>query len=77
MECPELESPQNGTVSYDDRIYPNDAEYSCDDGFDLEGEATRMCQIDGEWTGEAPVCEETPTQTTTTESPTTATEEGI
>ena len=35
-----------------------------------------MCQIVGEWTGEAPVCEETSTPTPTTESPTTATEEG-
>ena len=61
VECPELESPQNGTVSYDDRLYPNNAEYSCDDGFELEGEPTRMCQLDGEWTEEAPSCEEEPT----------------
>ena len=85
MDCPELESPQNGTVTQEERIYPNEAEYSCDDGFELEGEAVRMCQIDGEWTGEAPICEEIPTPTPTptppptTEPPTTiaTTEEGI
>jgi hypothetical protein len=33
--------------------------YSCADGFKnktLIGDSVRFCQIDGEWTGEEPIC---------------------
>ena len=33
------------------------ATYFCDDGHDLVGNITRMCQEDGNWTGMAPTCE--------------------
>jgi len=33
--------------------------YTCDDGFTLIGLAERVCQGDGYWSGEAPVCHET------------------
>ena len=56
MECPELQNPTNGTVTYDERVYPNEAVYECEDGFELSGEATRECQINGEWTNDAPEC---------------------
>ena len=57
MECPELQNPKNGTVTYDERLYPNEAVYECDDELELSGDATRKCQIDGEWAGDAPECE--------------------
>ena len=56
QDCPELENPENGTVTAENRLYPNEATYTCNDGFSLEGDATRMCQINGEWAGEAPTC---------------------
>ena len=59
VECPELKDPVNGTVTVDDRFYPSEATYECADGFDLSGVATRKCQIKGEWTDDAPVCEST------------------
>ena len=59
MECPELQNPKNGTVTYDDeRLYPNEAVYECDDGFELSGVASRKCQIEGEWADDAPECVE-------------------
>jgi len=33
--------------------------YTCNDGFTLIGLAERVCQGDGYWSGEAPVCHET------------------
>ena len=57
VECPALQNPTNGTVTYDERVYPNEAVYECEDGFELSGEATRECQIDGDWTNDAPECE--------------------
>ena len=69
MECPELQNPKNGTVTYDDgRLYPNEAVYECDDGFELSGVASRKCQIEGEWADDAPECEEIITPTDETES---------
>jgi len=32
--------------------------YTCDDGFTLIGLAERVCQGDGYWSGEAPLCHE-------------------
>lgn len=51
------------------------ATYSCDDGYELDGEEGRQCQIDGTWEGEPPSCVETPTEEPTTESTTEPTEE--
>ena len=38
-------------------IVDSTATYSCNDGFTLEGQSTRTCQDDGEWSGSAPTCE--------------------
>lgn len=43
------------------------ANYSCDDGYELDGEGIRQCQIDGTWEGEPPSCVEIPTEEPTTE----------
>ena len=73
--CPELESPQNGTVTVEELLYPNEATYECSDGFNLVGNATSKCQISGEWTEEAPTCEEEPTEVPSM-TPTPTTEDG-
>ena len=44
-------------MTYDECVYPNKAVYECGDGFELSRETTRKCQIDGEWTNDAPECE--------------------
>lgn len=33
------------------------AMYTCNIGFMLEGDMTRICQSNGQWSGEAPTCE--------------------
>ena len=74
--CSELKSPQNGTVTVEVLLYPNEATYECSDGFNLVGNATRKCQISGEWTEEAPTCEEEPTEAPSSVTPTLTTEDG-
>ena len=32
------------------------ATYSCDPGYNLVGNSTRMCQADGVWSGNEPTC---------------------
>ena len=34
------------------------ANYTCNDGYVLEGDSRRVCQATGAWTGEEPQCDE-------------------
>lgn len=60
-ECPGLVDPSNGNVEIDseddERLYPAKATYSCNSGYDLDGEKTRQCQIDGTWDEDEPSCD--------------------
>ena len=55
-ECPRLDDPPDGTVSVTGYSIGHFATYSCDDGFDLVGEAVRMCMDNSQWSGDAPQC---------------------
>ena len=56
VECSGLSSPVNGAVQMDDPMFSSMASYSCDQGFGLQGDATRTCQADGTWSGATPQC---------------------
>ena len=55
--CDQLPEPANGSLALSNRtIFGSVAEYSCNDGFLLEGDTTtRLCTSDG-WTGSEPTC---------------------
>ena len=55
--CPRLEPPNDGSVLYSDRIVGSEAQYSCNEGFSLVGDASVICQSDGTWSGEEPICQ--------------------
>ena len=40
----------------DSPTFSSVASYSCDQGFGLQGDATRVCQADGTWSGRTPQC---------------------
>ena len=50
-ECEVLSNPANGQVT----IIDSTATYTCDSGYELIGDDTRIC-VDGVWTGEEPTC---------------------
>jgi hypothetical protein len=54
--CPELQPPADGSVEYSSTVVGSVAEYSCNEGFVLDGLTTRVCQIDGVWSHEEPSC---------------------
>ena len=59
-ECPYLPNPENGTVSIIPGGKPSvgsTANYECDPGCTLIGNRTRICQINGRWSGKAPICD--------------------
>ena len=53
--CPELPDPLNGEVTWDDLTDGSIATYSCDTGYQLSGDETRICER-GQWTGNEPTC---------------------
>jgi len=57
-----LSSPDNGTVTLDASTFGSQANYSCSEGYTLNGTTTltRVCQADGQWSGSEPTCEGQP-----------------
>ena len=51
VPCPILVAPTNGNVN----VNGDTAEYSCNDGFRLQGNRRRMCP-NGIWSGSNPMC---------------------
>ena len=57
ITCPDLDDPKYGIVKFSGNTPGSRADYKCNSGFRLEGVAWRKCQENGQWSGEAPVCE--------------------
>ena len=57
IQCPQL-TIANGQVTVNpQRQLPNSrATYTCNPGFVLRGDGTRICQVDGTWSGTKPEC---------------------
>jgi len=56
VDCGSLANPKNGRVELTGTTFGSTATYSCQNGFILVGSSTRTCQINGLWSGRAPVC---------------------
>ena len=58
LPCPDLEPPQNGTVTLNGNLPGSLAIYDCDEGFQPKTDSlVRQCLISGRWSGEAVICE--------------------
>ena len=57
VQCGNLSSPLNGQVNVEGNTFGSQANYSCSEGYVLNGNSTRMCQSDGQWSGSEPTCE--------------------
>ncbi|XP_064626004.1 sushi, von Willebrand factor type A, EGF and pentraxin domain-containing protein 1-like [Lineus longissimus] len=57
VECPKPEPVRNGFVRLSGLFLNDTAEYSCEDGHALNGDAVLQCQIDSNWNGSVPICE--------------------
>ena len=54
--CDTLENPVNGMVTVSGATINSTANYLCNDGYALIGEALRMCQRNRQWSGDEPKC---------------------
>ena len=58
MNCSTLTGPANGQVSYTaGTTFRQTATYSCDTGYNLVGDSTRICHDTGVWSGSPPTCQ--------------------
>ena len=57
VNCGDLSSPMNGSLSGNLTVYPNIVTFSCDPGFILLGSSVRKCQFTGTWDGYKTTCE--------------------
>ena len=54
--CPPLRDPTFGRVRLSGNTPGSTATYTCVDRYELDGEPTRTCQSNGQWSGDAPTC---------------------
>ena len=57
VNCGALEVPTQSLVTVADTVFGSVATYTCDTGYNLNGDDTRTCQADGTWSGVEPTCE--------------------
>ena len=57
VRCPNLPNPSNGRVNQRGNKPGDRASYTCNSGYELQGDSTRICQNSGQWSGDAPTCE--------------------
>ncbi|XP_066265897.1 P-selectin-like [Branchiostoma lanceolatum] len=54
-QCPELMAPEEGTLE-GCNSYQDEARFTCNPGYNLEGEAVITCREDSTWSHNAPIC---------------------
>ncbi|KAF7244662.1 Sushi, von Willebrand factor type A, EGF and pentraxin domain-containing protein 1 [Varanus komodoensis] len=54
--CGNPQAPNHGTVVGNTYSYKDTILYKCDSGYELKGDAERICQADKQWSGASPVC---------------------
>ena len=58
IKCGSLDDPANGQVELSNITVGSSANYTCTQGYILSnGNNTRTCEVDGEWSGNTPICE--------------------
>ena len=57
VDCGSLNNITSAQVTTDNTTFGSQANYSCSEGYLLNGTSTRVCQADGQWSGNEPTCE--------------------
>ncbi|KAK9524849.1 hypothetical protein VZT92_017214 [Zoarces viviparus] len=55
-ECETPPGPEHGWVNVTDTSFGSTVTYTCEDGYELDGESVRQCVSGRLWTNDAPVC---------------------
>ena len=58
VDCGALNNSVNGSIHYTTgTTFGQRVNYSCNTGYNLMGDSTRICQATGVWSGSAPTCQ--------------------
>ena len=57
ISCGDPGTPTNGRHNVSSTTYNSVVTYTCDDGYTLQGNSSRTCQSNGNWSGSVPQCE--------------------
>ena len=57
VQCNALSDPDNGAVNTTGTKVGDSATYSCDSGYELRGNTTVTCHLNGDWSESPPICE--------------------
>jgi CUB/sushi domain-containing protein len=57
VDCGALAAPANGTASGSGTTFGSSRSFACNNGFVLQGSASRTCGADGQWSGTATSCQ--------------------
>lgn len=60
VDCGVPTKPAQGTISLTSTTVGSTAVYACNFGFILNGDASRICQPTGQWSGQQPTCSSAP-----------------
>ena len=55
-DCGDPGAPQNGRVDVSSTSIGSTAQYVCTEGYTLRGLKSRLCQQNGDWSGDVPEC---------------------
>ena len=56
VDCGQLQDPANGIVKFGGTTVGSMATYACNKGFTLMGSNARVCQPNGKWSRDEPIC---------------------
>ena len=57
VDCGSLTAPLNGFIDIEETTLGSVVSYSCQRGYILSNDESRVCQSTGVWSGEEPICE--------------------
>ena len=57
VDCGSLNAPTDGSIIMPSTTTGSVVMYNCNEGFNITGPAKRICQPNGQWTGDDPECE--------------------
>ncbi|KAL4228764.1 hypothetical protein ACF0H5_011806 [Mactra antiquata] len=56
-DCGGLQNPENGIVTSEQTTLSQEATYTCDPGYTIQGTSIRICQSNGSWSDSIPTCQ--------------------
>ena len=57
VDCGDPGQPANGDVNFVTTREEGVANYTCNEGYNLTGVTQRICQSNGSWSGDVPICQ--------------------